>query len=76
MSTVMEPGEGANVARGRSEEARPLRLTTTLYDLLAALQDVVGPDDDPLVVATMVHLLRSGRLTVRGTTSTRGRSRR
>jgi hypothetical protein len=63
MSTVMDPGEGAMMARGRREKALPARLTTTLYALLAALQDVVGPDNDPLVVATAVHLLRSGRLT-------------
>ena len=76
MSTVMDPGEGARMARGRREDALPARLTTTLYALLAALQDVVGPDNDLLVVATVVHLLRSGRLTFLGTTSTRGSSRR
>ena len=39
------------------------RFTTTLYDLMTALQDVVGPDKDALVVATVGYLLRSGRLT-------------
>ena len=41
-----------------------LRLTTTLYALMTALQDVMDPDADPLVVTTVVHLLRSGRLTL------------
>jgi hypothetical protein len=30
---------------------------------MAVLQDVVGPEEDVLVVATMVHLLRYGRCT-------------
>ena len=42
---------------------RPPRLATTLYELLAALQDVVGPEADALIVATVRHLLQSGRLT-------------
>jgi len=39
-------------------------ITTTLYDLIAALQDVVQPGEDALVVATMAHLLRTGRMTL------------
>ena len=45
--------------------------TTTLYDLMTALQDVVGPDKDALVVATVGHLLQSGRLTWDGNTRAR-----
>jgi hypothetical protein len=63
MSTGMEAGEVATVATGMQRAVTPSRLTTTLYDLMAALQDVVGLEDDALVVATMVHLLQSGRLT-------------
>jgi hypothetical protein len=44
---------------------RPATITTTLYDLIAALQDVVQPGEDALVVATMVHLLCTGRITLR-----------
>jgi len=47
------------------EDAIPATITTTLYDLIAALQDVVPPGDDALVVATMVHLLCTGRMTWR-----------
>jgi hypothetical protein len=43
----------------------PTALTTTLYDLIAALQDAAGPDGDTLVVATVMHLMRSGQLTWR-----------
>ena len=47
------------------------RLTTTLYDVVAALQAVTEPDQDHLAIAVIVHWLRSGRLTsVRGITLT------
>ena len=46
------------------EDAIPATITTTQYDLIAALQDVVQPGEDALVVATMVHLLCTGRMTV------------
>jgi hypothetical protein len=39
----------------------PARHTITLYDLIAAIQDLV--EDDALVVATVVHLLQSRRYT-------------
>ena len=65
MSHVMASREGVTVATDRVMAARPSRLTTTLYELLAAIQDVVGPEEDPLVVATVQHLLQSGRLTWR-----------
>jgi hypothetical protein len=42
---------------------RPCTITTTLYDLIAAIQTTVEPHDDDLIVATVWHLLRSGRLT-------------
>jgi hypothetical protein len=58
--TVIE-AEGTTVP----EEAPSSRLPTTLYDLIAALQEVEGADD-ALVVTTVVHLLRSGQLTWRG----------
>jgi hypothetical protein len=63
MATVMERGNEAPGTTVGPAVATPARLTTTLYDLLAVVQDVVGPEDDALVVATMVHLLHSGRLT-------------
>jgi hypothetical protein len=62
MSTVMEHSAATPVGRGRPGAERPLRRPITLYDLITALQDVVGPEDDGLVVATVRHLLRSGQL--------------
>jgi hypothetical protein len=40
----------------------PTRVTTTLYDVMAALQAVVGPEEDAVVVAIVAAWLRSGRL--------------
>ena len=40
--------------------------TLTLYDFIAAVRDVVGPDDDDLVVATTVHMLSSRRVVFPG----------
>jgi hypothetical protein len=44
-------------------ETTPLGIMTTLYEVMVALQAVVAPDDDTLVVTTVVQLLRSRRLT-------------
>jgi hypothetical protein len=46
----------------RSSEAAPTRVTTTLFDVLAALQTVVEPEEDAVVVAIVAAWLRSGRL--------------
>ena len=42
----------------------PTRVTTTLYDVMAALQTVVEPEEDDVVVAIVAAWLRSGRLRV------------
>ena len=47
-----------------STDEAPARVTTTLYDVMAALQTVVEPEDDALVVAIVAAWLRSGRLRV------------
>ncbi len=44
----------------------PATITTTLYDLIAAIRTAVVPDDDPLVIATVVHILRSRQITFLG----------
>lgn len=62
MMTVMDRGAVTTVGRGRPGAARPACLPITLADLITAIQDVVGWKDDELVVATVRHLLRSGRL--------------
>jgi hypothetical protein len=39
-----------------------VRTTTTLYDLIAAIQSVVEPNDDDAVVGTVLHILRTHRV--------------
>lgn len=41
-------------------------IRTTLYDLIEAINTEVGPEEEHLVVATLAHLLGSGRLTFLG----------
>jgi hypothetical protein len=45
-----------------SMDEAPTRVTTTLYDVIAALQSVVEPEEDAVVVAIVAAWLRSGRL--------------
>ena len=65
MRTVIGPreeGSVATVATSGGEDTVPAAITTTLYDLIAALQEVVEPGEDRLVVATVVSMLRAGRI--------------
>jgi hypothetical protein len=67
MATIMDSCEekaGSTVeAKVLESAARPASVSTTLYDLIAALQDVTGPGDDARVVAAVVHLLSAGYIT-------------
>ena len=66
MHTVIDPFDAGGVEKidtSSGEEAAPATITTTLYDLLAALQEVVDPGEEALVVAVVVSMLRAGRLT-------------
>lgn len=45
-----------------SDRDRPV-VTTTLYDLVAAIQSTLGPDDER-VVPTVTRILRTGRATL------------
>ena len=42
---------------------RSTSVTTTLYELIEAVQNKVGPENDELVVATVMSLLHAGRAT-------------
>jgi hypothetical protein len=35
---------------------------TTLFELISALQDAAGPDNDVIVLAAVIHLLQTGRI--------------
>jgi hypothetical protein len=67
VATVGDRGAGRPVGRARSAAEKLLRRPITLADLIAAIQDAVGPQVDKLVVATVRHLRGTGRVTGRGT---------
>ena len=60
MTTIIDPVETGVMAP--TALATSVTVTTTLYDLIATIQDVVGPDNDRLVVATVVYMLSVGSL--------------
>ena len=42
---------------------RSTTITTNLYELVEAVQNQLGPENDELVVAMVMYLLRAGRAT-------------
>ena len=54
MNTVVHPAQ---------DETKPREtIKTTLYDLIAAINSEVDPAEDHLVVATVMHLFKTGRV--------------
>ena len=43
-----------------------VKIQTTLYDLIATLNVELSPDEDNVVIATIVHLLNTHRVTCTG----------
>ena len=50
-----------NLATAPDTSSAPLHITTTLYDLVEAIGAEVGPDEDHLVTAAVMHLINSSR---------------
>lgn len=50
------------ISPGNHTGGTPAVETTTLYDVMAALQTVVGPEGDDIIVAVVAEWLQSGRL--------------
>jgi hypothetical protein len=65
MTQVMTPHQGQTGEAGLTAADIPSCLRTTLYDVMTALQTVVEPDEDNLVVAIVAYWLRSGRIAFR-----------
>lgn len=57
-------------------EHLPATNRTTLFELVSALQDAAGPDNDVTVVAAVADLLQSGRIQWAGHDLTRNRGMR
>lgn len=50
-----------NLATAPVISLAPTRITTTLYDLVEAIGAEVGPGEDELVTAAVMHLINSSR---------------
>ena len=50
-----------NLATVPATSSAPVRITTTLYDLVEAISAEVGPKEDHLVAAAVMHLINSSR---------------
>ena len=50
-----------NLATVPATSSAPVRITTTLYDLVEAIGAEVGPKEDYLVAAAVMHLINSSR---------------
>lgn len=61
MLTLTDPIETASVKPSGRQAAAAPSMTTTLYDLIGAIQAASDSDDDAVVVATLLHVLRSRR---------------
>ena len=60
MQTMLKPP--------RNTTQKSTTITTNLYEQIEAVQQQVGSENDELVVATVMHLLRTGHATfLRGT---------
>ena len=44
----------------------PTHIRTTLYDLIAALSEEIGPDEEHVLMATVVHFLNTHRVSYTG----------
>jgi hypothetical protein len=62
MQTVVESLVGQAVTKEIVEETGLSCVTTTLYDLIAAMHDIVGSNNDTVVVTTIDQMLRAGRI--------------
>lgn len=65
MNTMATTGRA--FAGTTSTAPAPTAIHTTLYNLIVALSAEVGPDDEDVVTATVIHLLQTYRVTGTGT---------
>jgi hypothetical protein len=56
----MHAGASGSTVTARAETAHPV-VYTTLYDLIAAVNDAVDPGEEDVVAPIVAHLLRAGR---------------
>ena len=65
MNAMFAPIDTEPVEITLKQQGTSTSMVTTLYDLIVTIQDVVDPDDDALVVATLRSMLSAGDTTWR-----------
>jgi hypothetical protein len=65
MDAMCAPTDTDPVEITLKQKTTSASIVTTLYDLIATIQDVVDPDDNALVVATLRSMLNAGGTTRR-----------
>ena len=63
VATLPEPSTATQWTHGPSPKVPSTTKTTTLFDLIAAMQDIAQPGDEALIAPTVAHWIRSGRIT-------------
>ena len=63
VATPPEQSTALHCTPGISPKALSTTTTTTLFDLIAAMQDSAQPEDEALIAPTVAQWLRSGRIT-------------
>jgi len=63
MNVISDTVEQTPYGTEMATTSTPTYITTTLYDLLAALQTVGEPEEDEIIVALVALWVRTGRLT-------------
>lgn len=61
--TLPEQSTALHYIPGTSPKAPSTTKTTTLFDLIAAMQDIAQPEDEALIAPTVAQWIRSGRIT-------------
>lgn len=65
MTAILEASPVTAHSEIEVEPAEPTRIETTLFDVIAALQDAAAPDDDAAVIAAVANLTQTGRIRFR-----------
>jgi hypothetical protein len=63
VATLPEQSTALHCTPDTSPQALSSTTTTTLFDLIAAMQDSAQPGDEALIVPAVAQWIRSGRIT-------------
>jgi hypothetical protein len=65
MTAILEAPPVTTHSTIEVEPTESTRIETTLFDVIAALQDAADPGDDAAVIAAVAELMQTGRIRFR-----------